>query len=324
MTKIYITGAAGFIGSNLVTKLLSNTNYSVIGIDDLSYGNLSNMNEFINHSRFEFNNDDFLDYFKNRNISDSDVLVHLAAKKIPRYGGALEVIDNNLVKSIILFRTFASRKAKIIFASTADIYGKLEKIPFMETDNSVFGAPDVSRWTYASSKYVAEQYLYELTKEFESPGISLRFFGGYGPRMGLDWKAGPIPVFYNYAKNKESMPVHGDGLQTRSFTFVEDYTSVLEATLKIEFRENLTLNVGSQEEISVKDLASKVWKIVNPNEEVKIEYVPYESFGKYEDVRRRVPSIDRLLRVTGLTCSTKIDFGLLKTIDWIEESNKKP
>ncbi len=318
MKKIVITGVAGFIGSNLCERILKDPDIQVIGIDNLSYGRLENLSGFIDNSNFQFYNADITDLSQFPDLRDCSTLFHFAAKKIPRYGGVQDVLKTNLISSISLFDHFIKFGTNIIFASTADIYGKNINLPFKESSDSVFGSTDVPRWTYASSKFVCEQYLSDMCKTNDINATALRFFGGYGPHMGPDWQAGPIPVMYKNSKEQKALPIHGTGLQTRSFTYVQDYVDFIIRTFETNQKGFHSYNVGNNQEITIIELAKKIWDIVNPGLEVVIEKIPYESFGKYEDVKRRLPDLSKSINEIGVKSKIGIDDGLALTISWLD------
>jgi len=154
----------------------------------------------------------------------------------------------------------------------------------------------------------------------------LRFFGSYGPHQHLSWWGGPPPVFIDAALDSKEIPVHGDGLQTRSFTFVSDTVGGIFAAILKEEANGEILNIGSTQEIAIVDLARTIWRLVHGTDDAPIKFVPYESFtGKqYEDVLRRVPDVSLCERLLGVRAQVGLEEGLARTIAWQRDVRKQP
>lgn len=314
--KILITGAAGFIGSNLAKALLDK-GYEVVGLDNLSQGHVLNLAEFSMHPRFGFFQVDVRDKEGVHQASRGcDVIVHLAAYKIPRYSDALDTLLINSLGTNTLLEVVAPDKPKVIVASTSDVYGKSPKVPFSESTDLVIGRPEVKRWSYAISKMFEEQLLFGYHERFGIDAVALRFFGGYGPNQHMTWWGGPQSVFINCALDNEEMPLHGDGMQTRSFTYISDHVDGIVAAIERDEANNQVFNIGNTYEITIKDLAFLIWRMVRGTEQAKCNYIPYETFGKYEDVPRRVPDISRARAVLGFDPKVDLETGLKATIKW--------
>jgi len=144
----------------------------------------------------------------------------------------------------------------------------------------------------------------------------MRFFGGYGPHQNLSWWGGPQSVFIDAALDNKEIEVHGDGLQTRSFTYISDHVDGIIRCVEMEAANNLVFNLGNTREITIIDLARMIWGLVRGNEEPKITLRPYSSFGKYEDVMRRVPDITRARTLLGFEPAVDLEIGLETTIEW--------
>ena len=314
--KILITGVAGFIGSNLAQSLLLRE-HSVIGLDNLSQGSLLNLKEFKKHKGFHFVRGDIRNKKLIRRIAqDCEVIIHLAAFKIPRYSDALDTLTINTLGSISVLDTASKTKAKVVAASTSDVYGKNPVIPFSEEADLVIGRPEVKRWSYAISKMFEEQLLFAYHERFGIDVVPLRFFGGYGPNQNLTWWGGPQSVFINSAIDNEAITLHGDGLQTRSFTYVSDHVNGIVAAVEKSEANNQVFNIGATQEITIKELGSRIWKLIRPNEPEKFTYIPYETFGKYEDVMHRVPNIEKARNLLGFEPKVDLKTGLKTTIQW--------
>jgi UDP-glucose 4-epimerase len=321
--RILVTGAAGFIGSNLVAELVRR-GHEVVGLDNLSQGSLDNLAELAGDAHFRFVEADIRDQAAVAAAADGcAVIVHLAAYKIPRYTDAYETLMINGLGSEIVAQTAAKTGAKIVAASTSDAYGKNPAIPFAEDMDSVIGNPTVKRWAYAVSKMFEEQLLLACHERFGIDVVLLRFFGGYGPNQNRTWWGGPQAVFIEKALAGEALPLHGTGAQTRSFTYVSDHVAGIVAAVESDRADNLVVNIGSDEEISIRGLATLIWQLVHGAEsEPLLELVPYESFGRYEDVERRVPDLTRARTLLGFEPQVPLARGLRATIAWQAERRR--
>lgn len=314
--KALITGVAGFIGSNLAQAMLDK-GYTVVGIDNMSQGDPLNMEGFANHPAFTLHKVDIRDEAAILDIAEGcEAIIHLAAYKIPRYTDAYDTLMINSLGSHSLVKAAVKHKAKIVAASTSDVYGKNPVLPFSETSDLVMGSPEVKRWAYAISKMFEEQLLFACHDRFGIDVVLIRFFGGYGPNQNLTWWGGPQSVFINHALDDEEIPIHGDGLQTRSFTYVTDHVDGILRTVENQKANNLVFNIGNTYEISIKALAELIWRLVRGDDPPKLKFIPYETFGKYEDVRQRVPDISRAQELLGFAPKVDLAHGLTETIRW--------
>ena len=316
--KVVVTGAAGFIGSNLCEGLLER-NYLVRGIDNLSMGNLDNLEDCTNSERFEFVEEDVRNNEKmNELCADSDVIVHLAAYKIPRYGNATDtlLINHQGTKNILDAARQGSKK--VVLASTSDVYGKNPNLPFSEDSDLVIGPSTVSRWSYAVSKIYDEHLALAYQDAYNIPVSLIRFFGGYGPHQHLTWWGGPQSVFIGAALRGKPMEIHGDGSQTRSFTYISDHVEGIIRIIESERANGEIFNIGSTHEITILDLAKTINRLIHGNSDPLIQFVPYKSFtGKpYEDVMRRIPDISKAQRLLGYSWKVQLEDGLKRTIAW--------
>ena len=308
--KILITGICGFIGSNL-SRALINQGHDVDGIDDLSTGHL----EYLPDGVGRFFKTKLAEvqpgYIGEDDRRHYDIIFHLASRKIPRHGGAKSVLlENNLTTLWAVARAVAD-KARLVFASTSDIYGM--NTDFHEDAGSILGPSDVSRWTYAITKLWSEQFLYSVADELDF--VILRYFGSYGPFHSGSWTAGPQAVFIDQAIRQQPITLHGDGQQTRCFTHIDDTVA---GTLLAAFSEHTktVFNIGNpDEEITIRDLAEKIWQMVNPDTPCPVRMIPYSKF-KYQDVRRRVPDISLARDLLGFEPVVGQDEGLRRMIEW--------
>lgn len=317
--QILITGVAGFIGSNLAGSLLSR-GHKVVGIDNLNYGFLRNIKNLEGKPDFTFINGDIANplILKDVNV---DVVVHLASQKIPRYTNALRTLEENYLMLRNVVQKCIMDKSKIIFASTSDVYGKNPKIPFNENSDLIMGPTTVKRWAYALSKMYGEQYIIANKDEYDLTYTITRFFGSYGPHQNLTWWGGPQSVFIEKAFKQQAIDLHGDGSQTRTFTYIADTVDALVLCIENASSDNEIFNTGGKSgEISIKDLAILIWKLVNGEDsEPKLNYIPYSTFGNYEDVMRRVPDISKICSLLNFSPQWDLKRGLKETIKWQKE-----
>jgi len=321
--QITITGVAGFIGSNLCSALLKR-DYSVVGIDNMSQGSKANIENIRSHPNFSFHKIDVQDEKLVHDVTKgSDVIVHLAAFKIPRYSDALDTLLINSHGAESVAKAAINHGAKVVAASTSDVYGKNTNLPFHEDSSLVIGPPDIKRWAYAISKMFDEQLFFAYHERYGMDVVLLRFFGGYGPNQNLTWWGGPQSVFINNALDDDDIPLHGDGQQTRSFTYISDHVDGIIRCIEKPEANNLVFNIGNTHEVTIETLARLIWKLVRGEDaHPKIKLIPYETFGKYEDVQRRIPDISRAHQVLGFEPKVDLETGLRKTIQWQIERRK--
>jgi nucleoside-diphosphate-sugar epimerase len=316
--RILVTGAAGFLGSHLVDKLLA-AGHEVVGIDNLSMGKLENIAAPLQQGSFCFLQRDITETSVFRDLpKDFDCVVHMAASKIPRYGDRLRTLRTNARGAENVLEFARQNRSKVVLASTSDVYGRTAKVPFEEDDACVIGSSKVARWSYAVSKLFDEHLAFAYQESFGLPITILRFFGSYGPRQHLSWWGGPQSVFIDAVLTDQEVPIHGDGLQTRSFTYVSDTVEGTYAAIVTPEANGEIFNIGSTHEITVLDLARTVKRVCNTPGDLKLRFVPYESFTgrRYEDVRRRVPDVSRCERILGVKATVGLEEGLGRTIEW--------
>ena len=255
--KIGVTGAAGFIGANLVERLLDE-GCSVIGVDDMSMGTLRNLAGLLDHPNFTFEQFDCRDAARMREaMGDCDAIAHMAALKIPRYGGALKTLHVNVDGSHVALQLGLEIGAHVVLASTSDVYG-MATPPFAEDDPIVLGPPTTRRWSYAASKIYDEHLALRMAEEEGLKVTILRFFNAYGARNHPSWWGGPLSVFFEDLLDGREMELHGDGRQTRSFTYVSDTVDGVVRALERPETSGEVINVGNDQPIAIVDLARKV------------------------------------------------------------------
>ena len=317
--RILVTGGAGFLGSNLVQKLLQE-NHEVVVIDNLSMGRIENLASCQDHPNFTFIEDDVTTSGAFDSLDGSfDCIVHLAAFKIPRYGKALDTLQINYRGTERVLEYARTLNCKCVLASTSDVYGRNPAIPFSEENtDSVIGSSKAPRWAYAVSKLFDEHLAFAYQDAYGFPVVLLRFFGSYGPAKHMSWWGGPQSVFIDAVLRDKTIPIHGDGSQTRSFTYVSDTVEGIYASIVKKEANGEVINIGATAEITILSLAEKIKALSGTPGDLKIELVPYESFtgGKYQDVMRRVPDTTLCKKLLGVEAVVSLDDGLARTIEW--------
>jgi UDP-glucose 4-epimerase len=315
-TTIGVTGAAGFIGSHLCERLLLEGR-EVIGLDNLSHGSLLNLDGCAGHRNFRFIQGDCRDKrIMRRAFAGCDAVVHLAAEKIPRYGGALETLEANVAGANAAYETALALDAKIVIASTSDVYGNSQP-PFAEDDNLTLGPSTTRRWAYAVSKLYDEHVALALREERGLRVSILRLFGSYGPRNHPSWWGGPQAAFIEVLLDGRIMDIHGDGRQIRTFTYVTDTVDGFVRALDTPASEGEILNIGADEPTTILRLAQCVQDTMGLTGPLRSKFMPYEQIGgRYQDVRCRIPDTDKASRVLGFQAKVRLDAGLIQTVAW--------
>ncbi len=318
--KILVTGGAGYIGSHLVDRLLSDGE-EVFAIDDLSAGKIANIQQHLDLDRFHLFNETILNAgLLDHLVSQVDLVYHLAAVVGVKHVMAdpLAAMKTNVTGSeAVLSAAFKCWK-KVVLASTSEIYGKSDKIPFHEEDDRVLGPTTVGRWSYSTSKAIDEHFAFA----YAAKGLAItivRYFNSYGPRLDEKGYGSVVANFIRQALKDEPITVHGDGRQSRCFTYIDDTVSGTILAGEVKAGEGLAFNVGDDSETTVLDLAVAIKRLTDSRSE--IVFVPYrEYYGEgFEDTRRRVPSIERARQILGFVPKVTLEDGLTRTIAWCRE-----
>ena len=315
--KIGVTGVAGFIGSNLCHKLLQKTNFTIIGADDLSRGSRENLKDILKNKNFKFYQVDACDFkATSKVLRGVNIIIHLAAYKIPRFGDRLDVLINNTQGTHNILEIAKKNNSKVIFISSSDIYGKNLKLPFKENSDSVLGSTDVARWSYAVSKIFDEHLCFGYWEKFKVPFVILRLFNVYGPKQNRNWLGGPQSEFIDAFLANRPLQIHGTGKQTRTFSYIEDVTEAIIRCIDNKKALNKVINVGSTQEISIVDFAKKLARLLKkPLLTKKISHLNLTG-RKYDEVQRRQPNISIAKKILNWKPETSLQEGLVKTIDW--------
>lgn len=312
MTHYLITGGAGFIGSHLSEALIAQ-GHQVTIVDNLSTGRFENIAHLTKRPQFRFAIDTITnEVVMDRLVSECDVVVHLAAAvgveliiKDP-----VNVIETNILGTHAVLKVANRYRKKVLVASTSEIYGKSDQVPFREDDDRVLGATTVARWSYSSSKAVDEFLALAYYRQKELPVVIFRLFNTVGPRQTGRYGM-VVPRFVRQALAGEPLTVYGDGCQARCFLHVDDAVRAIIALADCPEAVGEVFNVGSTEEVSILDLARRVLALADgasPDEE-RIQLVPYEQAyaAGFEDMRRRVPAISKIHRYIGWEPDRSLD-----------------
>ena len=298
--RALITGGAGFIGSHLADALLER-GHDVVVLDDLSTGRLENLDHLLGHARFRC----LIDSVTNAAMvgdlmARADVVFHLAAAVGVRLvvDQAIHTIENNVNGTEVVLREASRRKTRVIVASTSEVYGKSAALPFREDADLVLGPPNKPRWGYAASKLIDEYLALAYWKERGVPTTVVRLFNAVGPRQCSQYGM-VLPNFVRQALAGKRIVVHGDGTQTRCFTWIGDVVASLLALTDESPAIGQVFNIGSDVEVAIGDLARTVKEMTASSS--SIAHVPYDlAFGNdFEDMPRRVPDTTKLQRLVG-------------------------
>lgn len=313
---IGITGAAGFIGSHLCDRLLADGR-RVVGVDDLSRGTVENLAGCLDHAGFTLRRMDCKDGAALRQaFAGCDAIVHLAAEKIPRYGGALRTLQANISGAEAVCETALALGAHVVMASTSDVYGNARP-PFGEDGPLTLGPPTTRRWAYAVSKLYDEHLALALAEERDLQVTILRLFGSYGPRNHPSWWGGPQSAFIECLLDERLMEIHGDGRQVRTFTYIADTVQGFVAALDRPEARGEVINVGGDEPTTIARLAAEVQAAMGLRGPLRARFVPYEEIGgRYQDVRCRIPDTTKAARILDLRATVPLPAGLERTVAW--------
>jgi UDP-glucose 4-epimerase len=317
MKKVIVTGGAGFIGSNLVKKLLDLNVEKLLIIDDLSTGNESNISSIVSDERVQFLNSKIEDIESiNELFEDYDFCYHLAA------GVGVQYIMDNLSESLLtnilathkVLEACQANELPILLTSTSEVYGVAEDDVWTEETKSLIGPTTKLRWSYAASKMIDEFIALSLFEEGKVSPIIVRLFNIIGPNQ-LSKYGMVVPRFIESALEDKDILIHGDGSQSRSFTWVDDVVNYLIKLAEVKAYGEV-FNIGQTEEISIKNLAELIIEKTNSNSQI-IFKSHEEVFGKaFEDPKRRTPGIDKIIEFTGMKPTKNIEFMIENIINF--------
>jgi len=319
--KHLITGGAGFVGSHLAGTLLERGD-GVYVIDNLSTGSIENIEHLKDHPRFHYT----IDTISNEPVAAElvdrvDVIFHLAAAVGVRLivESPVHTIETNVHGTETILTLANKKKKKVLIASTSEVYGKSTDVPFREDSDLVMGPTDKGRWSYACSKAIDEFLALAYFKEKKLPVVVVRLFNTVGPRQTGQYGM-VIPTFVKQALSGRPITVFGDGKQSRCFTDVSDVVKGLAELAVNPGAEGQVFNIGTQNEITILDLAKKVKEMTGS--EAEIVFVPYEKAYEegFEDMRRRVPDTTKIEKLIGYKPALTLEQTLQRVIDFFSQA----
>lgn len=314
--KFLVTGGAGFLGSHLSEALLDHGD-EVTVLDTAS-------DTKVRHLRGRLGFRIVKESVLNREILDalvrwSDMVYHLAAVVgVEHYvADPYQVLNVNINGTQEVLMAAFRYGRKIIFSSSSEVYGRSLQIPFEEDGDRVLGSTRIDRWCYSTSKAAGEHLCFAYER-MGLPVVVLRYFNVYGPRLDRMDRGRVVTIFMGQLLRGEPLTVIGDGRQTRTFTYIDD---AVRATVAAGLRPEAVgqvINVGSTEEVSIRELAERMVRISGSAS--SIIHVPQETvYGAgYEDISRRVPSTRKMHELLGVRATTMLDDGLARTIEWFK------
>ncbi len=315
-----ITGGAGFIGSHLAERLIA-LGHQVTVIDDLSTGRLSNLQSVIGKPGFRLAIETILnEVVMDRLASECDVIFHLAAAVGVQLivSDPVRVIETNVLGSRAVLKLANRYRKKVLISSSSEIYGKLEKVPFSEEDDCLLGPTTKNRWSYASSKAIEEYLALAYSRQYGLPVVIVRLFNTIGRRQRGAYGM-VVPRFVSQALKGEPITVYGNGNQSRCFADVRDVVDALVRLAETPSAEGGIFNLGSEEEVTILELAKKVKTLTASASEICL--VPYDQAYEagFEDMKRRVPDLTRVRKVIGYRPRYTLEDALVDMIQWLRE-----
>ena len=306
--KVFITGGAGFIGSHLAERLLAG-GHGVLVLDDLSTGAMENIEPFIGGPGFDYRIGSVTDAPLVRELVDRcDVTVHLAAAVGVRLivEQPVHTIETNVHGTEVVLDAVSRKQKPIVLASTSEVYGKSNKIPFSEGDDLVMGATTHARWAYACSKALDEWLGLAYYRDKGVPVTVVRLFNTVGPRQTGRYGM-VLPTFAAQAVSGDPITVYGTGEQSRCFCHVSDAVRAIEALMLHDSAAGEVFNVGADREVTINQLAELVRSEAGSQSEIR--HIPYEEAytDGFEDMQRRVPDVSKLEDWLGFRPETPLE-----------------
>jgi UDP-glucose 4-epimerase len=315
-----ITGGAGFIGSHLAEDLL-NRGYKVFAVDNLSTGSLDNIDHLQDNPNFAFEVGTIMDeQLMDELVTAADQIFHLAAAVGVRLiiEKPVDTIQANVLGTEIMLKLANLHDRPILLTSTSEVYGKNEKIPFREEDDSVYGPTTKSRWSYACSKAIDEFLALAYYHEKKLPVTIVRLFNTIGPRQTGQYGM-VVPTFVKQALLGHDITVYSDGKQSRCFTDVRDVTGALIDLVNNPKSYGQVFNIGNNKDITIGKLAELIKKMTDSSS--KIINIPYDkAFEKgFEDMRKRLPDTGKAKALIGFQPKIKLEDTIQDIIDFYKK-----
>lgn len=306
--RYLITGGAGFVGSHLAQQLLAE-GHEVFVIDDLSTGSIENIDPLRQSSKFHVCIDTITNVPVLAEMVDRcDTIIHLAAAVGVQLvvESPVRTIHTNVIGTECVLQQANKKKKKVLIASTSEVYGKSDNIPFAEDNDLLLGPPTKGRWSYACSKALDEFLALAYWREQKLPVVIFRLFNTVGPRQTGRYGM-VLPRFIAQALSGRPLTVYGDGSQTRCFTYVGEVCAIISRLSREPRAVGRIYNIGSNEEISIAELARKVRQRVGTDCEIR--YIPFEeAYGRdFEDMQRRVPNTEKAYQLLDMRPQVAID-----------------
>jgi UDP-glucose 4-epimerase len=319
--RVLITGGAGFIGSHVAEAYLARGD-EVFVLDDLSTGSIDNIRHLKANPRFHYTIESVHHGPTVAELVDQcDVVFHLAAAVGVRLivESPVRTIETNVHGTEVVLAKANKKKKKVLIASTSEVYGLSDQVPFREDGNLVLGPTSKGRWSYACSKAIDEFLALAYWRERKLPTIIVRLFNTVGPRQTGQYGM-VVPTFVKQALTGRPITIHGDGSQTRCFTEVGDVVRALVALMDHPGAVGEVFNIGSSEEVAIRALAERVKALTHSASE--IVSIPYElAYGEgFEDMPRRVPDLAKIEGLIGYRPTRSLDQILLGVIEFFRDT----
>jgi len=314
--KTLITGGAGFVGSHLAEALLARGD-EVYVLDNLSTGSIENIEHLKGQARFHYAIESIMSEPVTAELVDRvEVVYHLAAAVGVRLivESPVNTIETNVHGTEMILKLANKKKKKVIVASTSEVYGKSELVPFREDADLVMGPTSKGRWSYACSKAIDEFLALAYHKEKRLPVVVVRLFNTVGPRQTGRYGM-VIPNLVKQALLGHPLTVYGDGTQSRCFTYIADVVGALIRLSEVKGAVGEVFNIGNdREEITIMDLARRVQTQTGSKSEIVL--VPYDTAYEegFEDMQRRVPDLAKIRSLIGYEPRVQLDEILERVI----------
>ncbi len=313
--RVLVTGGAGYIGSHLVDLLLRNR-HDVTVLDNLTTGKIANIQHSLDDIRFI--NGTIMDGpLVEAEVERAQLVFHLAAAV-----GVRHIVDAPLEALLVNTRGTENVLAacfkywtKVVLASTSEVYGKTAKVPMQEDDDRVLGPTTIHRWSYSTAKAIDEHLAFAY-RAHGLPMAIVRYFNSYGPRLDPRGYGSVVANFIRQCETNEPVTVHGDGQQSRCFTYVDDTVRGTYLAGTTPEAEGSIINLGNDRETTILELAEMIRDVLGSSSEIRpTSYESYYGPG-FEDTRRRVPDISRARDLLGWQPTVSLEEGLGRTLEW--------